>query len=61
MKIGYARVSTPSQDTSLQIDALKVSGCETIYEEKALGSKKDRPKEMVNLTSQGIGFQRKKK
>jgi len=42
MKIGYARVSTSSQDTALQIDALKVAGCETIYEEKESGSKKDR-------------------
>ena len=43
MKIGYVRVSTTSQDTSLQIDALNAAGCETIYEEKASGSKKDRP------------------
>jgi len=43
MKIGYARVSTSSQDTALQMDALKETGCEKIYEEKASGSKKDRP------------------
>ncbi|WP_373862481.1 recombinase family protein [Bathymodiolus platifrons methanotrophic gill symbiont] len=28
MKIGYVRVSTTSQDTSLQIDALNAAGCE---------------------------------
>ncbi|WP_221897274.1 recombinase family protein [Bathymodiolus japonicus methanotrophic gill symbiont] len=35
MKIGYVRVSTTSQDTSLQIDALNAAGCEIIYEGKA--------------------------
>ena len=42
MKIGYARVSTSTQDTALQIDALKKACCEVIYEEKASGTKKDR-------------------
>ena len=43
MHIGYARVSTDDQDTRLQIDALKRAGCEKIYEERASGSRTDRP------------------
>jgi DNA invertase Pin-like site-specific DNA recombinase len=43
MLIGYARVSTDEQDTRLQIDALKRAGCEKIYEERASGSRTDRP------------------
>lgn len=43
MKIGYARVSTNSQDTALQIDALNEAGCEVVYEETGSGAKKDRP------------------
>ena len=41
--MGYARVSTNDQDTQLQIDALTVSGCERIYQEKQSGAKQDRP------------------
>ena len=43
MKIGYARVSTNDQNTNLQIDALKKSGCEKIFEEKASGAQRERP------------------
>jgi DNA invertase Pin-like site-specific DNA recombinase len=34
-KIGYARVSTVEQDTSIQVDALQRAGCTVIREEKA--------------------------
>lgn len=43
MLIGYARVSTSDQDTELQRVALKQSGCERIFEEKASGAQRDRP------------------
>ena len=44
MIIGYARVSTQLQDNATQIDALKKSGCETIFEEKMSGGRWERPK-----------------
>lgn len=44
MLIGYARVSTQLQDNATQIDSLKKSGCETIFEEKMSGGRWDRPK-----------------
>ncbi len=34
MRYGYARVSTTKQDHDLQVEALKVAGCERIYSEK---------------------------
>jgi DNA invertase Pin-like site-specific DNA recombinase len=43
MLIGYARVSTQDQDTDAQIAALKTSGCELIFQEKASGGRWDRP------------------
>ena len=43
MLIGYARVSTQDQDTSLQIEALRAVGVREIFEEKASGAKFDRP------------------
>lgn len=46
MKIGYARVSTDTQETHLQLDALKREKCGRIYEEKASGAKTDRPELM---------------
>lgn len=43
MKYGYARVSSTSQDLSIQIAELKEVGCEVIYSEKYTGTTADRP------------------
>lgn len=43
MKIGYARVSTYGQSLEKQIEQLKESGCEKIFEEKVSGASLNRP------------------
>lgn len=43
MELGYARVSTQDQDLQAQINSLKASGCEKIFQEKEKGGRWDRP------------------
>ena len=44
MLVGYARVSkSENQNTTAQIEALRVAGCEKIYDEAATSSRWDRP------------------
>jgi DNA invertase Pin-like site-specific DNA recombinase len=42
--VGYARVSSPDQNISMQIDALEKAGCEAIYTDDGIsGAKQNRP------------------
>ena len=47
MKIGYARVSSSSQDLELQKQALSAAGCHKIYSESISG--KDNNRDQLNL------------
>jgi DNA invertase Pin-like site-specific DNA recombinase len=49
--IGYARVSTVDQNLGGQIEALRAAGCSTIYEEKASGGSRGRPRLTEALTA----------
>ena len=49
MLVGYARVSTQDQNPALQLDALKASGCEKVFVEKASGAQRNRPELIAAL------------
>lgn len=49
MLVGYARVSTQDQDTSLQRVALEGAGCERTFQETASGAQRDRPELLAAL------------
>ena len=53
MMIGYARVSTGDQSSTLQIDALEEAGCERVFEDQVSGIVNTRP----NL-NQALNFAR---
>ena len=57
MRIGYARVSTDDQSTSLQLVALRAAGCKRIYQEKISGKVRMRPKLRAAFTSLRPGDQ----
>lgn len=55
MKIGYARVSTKTQNTDLQVEQLKALGCDKIYTEQYSGKDADRTqlKAMLDFARDG--------
>jgi len=55
MIFGYARVSTQDQNLQLQLDELQKHGVFEIFQEKATGTKKDRPalNELLKVVREG--------
>ena len=47
--IGYARVSSLSQDTAIQVEKLKAAGCSVIRKEKVSGRSRDDREELARI------------
>lgn len=47
MKVGYARVSSNTQDLALQSQELLKAGCEKVYSESISGKDNNRPDRIV--------------
>ncbi len=43
MLIGYARVSTQDQSLQLQLAALRLAGCQKVFEDQVSGTRAERP------------------
>ena len=56
MKVGYARVSSSGQSLDVQVDTLKNSGCERIFQEKVSGTStqgRDKLRECLDFVREG--------
>ncbi|MEI8062416.1 MAG: recombinase family protein, partial [bacterium] len=51
MKVGYARVSSNTQDLALQTQELLKAGCEKVYSESISGKDNNRPELMAMIES----------
>ena len=59
MKVGYARVSSSGQSLDVQVDTLKNSGCEKIFQEKVSGTStqgRDQLRESLEFVRDGDEF-----
>ena len=48
-KLGYARVSSTSQSTDIQVEALNAAGCSTVRTEKVSGKSRDGRDELATI------------
>ncbi len=56
MKVGYARVSSSGQSLDVQVETLKNSGCEKIFQEKVSGTStqgRDKLRECLDFVREG--------